>query len=167
MFRSFGHDQSSVLDGGLPRWEAEGHPTETGPVIEMPKSKYPAPSLASENIRSGFSVAILFVFVTQSTQGYEQMVSNAAKELSGPLTEIVLDARSHGRYIHVTSLPNQGLIPCAGIWAQTLSPDQGCPRVTYLIPSLFHSTCFCRRTPFPSLARPSRHSSPRTSSVGN
>jgi thiosulfate/3-mercaptopyruvate sulfurtransferase len=31
-------------------------------------------------------------------QGYEQIVSNAAKELSEPLAEIVLDARSHGRY---------------------------------------------------------------------
>jgi len=99
MFRSFGHDQSSVLDGGLPRWEAEGHFTETGPVMEIPRSKYPDPSLASENIRSGFSVVILFVFVTQSIQGYEEMVNNATKELSEPLTEIVLDARSHGRYM--------------------------------------------------------------------
>ena len=105
MFRSFGHDQSSVLDGGLPRWVTEGHPTETGPVMEIPRSKYPAPSLASENVRSGFSVVILSVFAAQSIQGYEQMVSNAAKELSEPLTEIVLDARSHGRYKtrHLTS----------------------------------------------------------------
>jgi len=92
MFRSFGHDQSSVLDGGLPRWEAEGHLTETGPVMEIPRSKYPEPSLASENIRS-----------------YEQMVSNAAKELSGPLIEIVLDARSHGRYLGSDPEPRPGL----------------------------------------------------------
>ena len=98
MFRSFGHDQSSVLDGGLPRWEAEEHPTETGPVMEIPRSKYPAPSLASENIRSKFAVVVQSVFVTQSIQDYKQMVSNAEKELSEPLTEIVLDARSHGRY---------------------------------------------------------------------
>jgi hypothetical protein len=30
--------------------------------------------------------------------GYDQMVSNAAKELSDPLADIVLDARAHGRY---------------------------------------------------------------------
>jgi len=81
MFRSFGHEQSSVLDGGLPRWEFEGLPTESGPVAEIPRTEYPAPTLASENIRN-----------------YEQMVSNAAKELSDPLAEIVLDARAHGRY---------------------------------------------------------------------
>ena len=28
MFRAFGHSNSSVLDGGLPRWEAEGFPIE-------------------------------------------------------------------------------------------------------------------------------------------
>jgi thiosulfate/3-mercaptopyruvate sulfurtransferase len=29
-FRSMGHEAASVLDGGLPRWTAEGHPLETG-----------------------------------------------------------------------------------------------------------------------------------------
>jgi hypothetical protein len=33
----------------------------------------------------------------QPAQDYEQMVNNATKELSDPLAEIVLDARSHGR----------------------------------------------------------------------
>lgn len=59
MFRSFGHEQSSVLDGGLPRWESEGLPTESGPVVETPRTEYPAPTLASENIRSEYSRAVL------------------------------------------------------------------------------------------------------------
>ncbi|KAI0005482.1 thiosulfate sulfurtransferase [Russula compacta] len=92
MLRSFGHEQSSVLDGGLPRWEAEGLPTETGPAAEIPRSKYPAPVLASENIRS-----------------YDQMASNAAKELSDPIAEIVVDARSHGRYTGSDPEPRPGL----------------------------------------------------------
>ena len=29
MFRAFGHTKSSVLNGGLPRWEVEGYPVET------------------------------------------------------------------------------------------------------------------------------------------
>jgi thiosulfate/3-mercaptopyruvate sulfurtransferase len=29
-FRAFGHDRVSVLSGGLPKWQAEGHPTEAG-----------------------------------------------------------------------------------------------------------------------------------------
>ena len=28
MFRLFGHDDVAVLDGGLPKWEAEGHPVD-------------------------------------------------------------------------------------------------------------------------------------------
>lgn len=60
MFRSFGHEQSSVLDGGLPRWESEGLPTESGPVTAgIPRSKYPAPALESECIRSESWGAIL------------------------------------------------------------------------------------------------------------
>ncbi len=30
MFRLFGHDRVAVLDGGLPKWQAEGRPLETG-----------------------------------------------------------------------------------------------------------------------------------------
>jgi thiosulfate/3-mercaptopyruvate sulfurtransferase len=30
MMRAFGHDAASVLDGGLPKWVAEGRPTESG-----------------------------------------------------------------------------------------------------------------------------------------
>ncbi|MBN2752807.1 MAG: sulfurtransferase [Rhodospirillaceae bacterium] len=31
MFRAFGHDEVAVLDGGLPKWQADGHPIEDGP----------------------------------------------------------------------------------------------------------------------------------------
>ncbi|KAI0252604.1 Rhodanese-like domain-containing protein [Lactifluus subvellereus] len=92
MFRSFGHEKSSVLDGGLPGWEMEGLPTETGPANEIPRSKYPAPTLVSENLRN-----------------YEQMVDNAAKDPLDPLAEIVLDARSHGRFIGLDPEPRAGL----------------------------------------------------------
>jgi thiosulfate/3-mercaptopyruvate sulfurtransferase len=34
MFRVMGHDDVSVLDGGLPRWVAEGRPIESGPPAE-------------------------------------------------------------------------------------------------------------------------------------
>jgi thiosulfate/3-mercaptopyruvate sulfurtransferase len=32
MFRAFGHERVAVLDGGLPKWRAEGRPLETGAV---------------------------------------------------------------------------------------------------------------------------------------
>jgi len=37
MFRAMGHDRVAVLDGGLPRWQAEDRPIETGPVTAAPQ----------------------------------------------------------------------------------------------------------------------------------
>ena len=31
MLRAFGHEQVSILDGGFPKWLAEGYPIESGP----------------------------------------------------------------------------------------------------------------------------------------
>lgn len=36
-FRAMGHDEVYVLDGGLPRWAAEGRPLAKGPVTAKPK----------------------------------------------------------------------------------------------------------------------------------
>ncbi|KAI0296597.1 thiosulfate sulfurtransferase [Russula brevipes] len=128
MFRSFGHDKSSVLDGGLPRWETEGLPTGTGPVVEIPRSQYPAPTLASERIRD-----------------YEQMVDNATKELSDPLAEIVLDARSHGRYTGSDPEPRPGLssghmphsfsLPFNAFLQTNAIPNSGKTFTTFLLPN--------------------------------
>jgi thiosulfate/3-mercaptopyruvate sulfurtransferase len=32
MFRTMGHQDVAVLDGGLPKWRAEGRPIEAGPA---------------------------------------------------------------------------------------------------------------------------------------
>ena len=52
MFRAFGHARSSILDGGLPGWEAHGCPIETGEPKEATKSTYPIPSLDNDAVRS-------------------------------------------------------------------------------------------------------------------
>jgi len=36
LLRSAGHDQIAVLDGGLSKWTADGHPTESGAVDPLP-----------------------------------------------------------------------------------------------------------------------------------
>ena len=37
-FRAFGHDDVRILDGGLPRWRAEGFELESGPVHPTPRT---------------------------------------------------------------------------------------------------------------------------------
>jgi thiosulfate/3-mercaptopyruvate sulfurtransferase len=43
MFRLYGHDMVSVLDGGLPKWLAEERPTEAGAVTPKPARFTPRP----------------------------------------------------------------------------------------------------------------------------
>ncbi|HKR30470.1 MAG TPA: 3-mercaptopyruvate sulfurtransferase [Terriglobales bacterium] len=38
MFHTFGHDRVAVLNGGLPKWQAEGRPVESGVPQATPKS---------------------------------------------------------------------------------------------------------------------------------
>jgi thiosulfate/3-mercaptopyruvate sulfurtransferase len=132
MFRAFGHHNSSVLDGGLPRWEAEGFPIETQTPAEVERSNYPMPTFDAETIRS-----------------YEQMVSNASQNPStDPTAELVVDARSHGRYLGIDPEPRPGLssghIPHSfslpfGIFLQThSSPNSSIHYTTYLSPSEIH-----------------------------
>ena len=74
MFRAFGHDNVAVLDGGLPKWRAEGHDiTDIAPSITP--TKFSA-SLNQELLRLAAQVNL-----------------NIAKE-----TEQVVDARGAGRY---------------------------------------------------------------------
>ncbi len=37
-FRLFGADNVFILEGGLPKWKAEGRPLESGPVVRPPKT---------------------------------------------------------------------------------------------------------------------------------
>ncbi|KAF8845407.1 Rhodanese-like protein [Paxillus ammoniavirescens] len=93
MFRAFGHQKSSILDGGLPRWEAEGFASVGTPPIEGKGSTYPTPVLNRGTVRS-----------------YEQVVANSlpdpAKE---PSVELVVDARSRGRFQGTDPEPRPGL----------------------------------------------------------
>lgn len=52
MFRAFGHTNSSVLDGGLPRWEAEGLPVEANEPAVSGEAKYPPPGYDVSVVKS-------------------------------------------------------------------------------------------------------------------
>ncbi|KAG6866795.1 hypothetical protein C0991_008731 [Blastosporella zonata] len=93
MFRTFGHHKSSVLDGGLPAWLENGLPLESGTSSPAPATRYPTPTLQVEALRN-----------------YEQIVANAnAGDAKSDHVDLVLDARSHGRYTGVDPEPRPGL----------------------------------------------------------
>ncbi|KAK0198615.1 Rhodanese-like domain-containing protein [Armillaria mellea] len=92
MFRSFGHTNSSIVNGGLPYWEDLGFPIEEGPASVPKLAEYPTPMLDASAIRN-----------------YEQMVANSTSDPRSVGTDIVLDARSRGRFTGADPEPRAGL----------------------------------------------------------
>ncbi|KAI9057187.1 Rhodanese-like protein [Trametes sanguinea] len=94
MFRAFGHHRSSILDGGLPAWQAHGNDTEAGEarkVIIAPK--YPPPQLNADAVID-----------------YDQIVANSSLDPSEMQDAFyVLDARSRGRFLGKDPEPRPGL----------------------------------------------------------
>jgi thiosulfate/3-mercaptopyruvate sulfurtransferase len=84
-FRVFGHDKVAVLDGGLPKWCAEGRPVERGPVT--PAARRFIPRFRAELVRD-----------------VAQMKANVTAR-----AEQVLDARSRGRFSGTEPEPRAGL----------------------------------------------------------
>ncbi|WP_421737581.1 3-mercaptopyruvate sulfurtransferase [Caulobacter sp.] len=84
-FRAMGHEDVAVLDGGLPKWIAEGHPTEDGPAL--PQERHFTPRIQADIIRS-----------------LEQM-----KTIVATGREQILDARPAGRFTGEVPEPRAGL----------------------------------------------------------
>lgn len=84
-FRVFGHDRVVVVDGGFPRWQAEGRPLEAGPAAPAPRRFTPRfrPGLVADLAR------VRRVLETREAQ--------------------LLDARSAGRFAGVEPEPRPGL----------------------------------------------------------
>ncbi|KAI0085627.1 Rhodanese-like domain-containing protein [Irpex rosettiformis] len=102
MFRAFGHKRSSILDGGLPNWLAHGG--MAGPQFApVPKAEYDPPQLDVDAVRS--KVKSLKDIEAQSNE----FVTNSAFDPSSPETELVLDARSRGRFLGTDPEPRPGL----------------------------------------------------------
>ena len=82
----FGHDQAAVLDGGLPKWQREGRPVESGEPS----------AAASATFRPDFRAARL--------RGIGDMLENTRTR-----NELVLDARAEGRFTGETPEPREGM----------------------------------------------------------
>jgi thiosulfate/3-mercaptopyruvate sulfurtransferase len=84
-FRVFGHTAVAVLDGGLPKWRAEGRPVDSRPV-KSPARRFTA------------------TFDPSLVRSVDQMLQNL-----GSRSEQVLDARSRGRFEGTEPEPRPGL----------------------------------------------------------
>ncbi|KAI0639189.1 Rhodanese-like protein [Trametes polyzona] len=94
MFRAFGHHRSSILDGGLPAWQAHGGATESGqePAVAA-KPEYPPPNLNKGVVKN-----------------YEDIVANSAVDpAQDPDKFYVLDARAKDRFLGKAPEPRPGL----------------------------------------------------------
>lgn len=107
MMGLFGHDRAAVLDGGLPKWRAEGHAIETG-----------EPSVAT---RADFRPD----WRPTRVRGIGDMLANV-----GSRQELVLDARAAGRFTGTVPEPRVGMrsghIPGSANlpYTELLGPDQ-------------------------------------------
>ena len=86
MFRAFGHVRVAVLDGGLPKWRAEGRTLERGDVSLLP-ARFTAREIAEGTVRDLASV------LRSRERGDEQIV----------------DMRSAGRFSGEEPEPRPGL----------------------------------------------------------
>jgi thiosulfate/3-mercaptopyruvate sulfurtransferase len=86
MMRVFGHDEAAVLDGGLPKWQAENRPLETAePVLPSPVAfnATPRPELVRDN--------------------------GAMQAIVADRSALILDARPAGRFAGTAPEPRPGL----------------------------------------------------------
>jgi thiosulfate/3-mercaptopyruvate sulfurtransferase len=107
MMRLFGHEQAAVLDGGLPKWRAEGRPLDQGTPPPATPGQF-RPDLGAARLR-----------------GIGDMLDNVSTQ-----RELVLDARAAGRFTGAAPEPRPGLpsghIPGAHSLpaSELLAPDQ-------------------------------------------
>jgi len=85
MLRAMGHDKAAVLDGGLPKWKAEGRPLQNGDA--MPKS--------------AFFTAIGQPLLIRDFAAVKAAVANKTTQ--------IVDARSAGRFTGAEKEPRAGL----------------------------------------------------------
>ena len=107
MMGLFGHDRAAVLDGGLPKWRAEGRPTEAGAATAITPGDF-RPDWKPTRVR-----------------GIGDMLTNVASR-----QELVLDARAAGRFTGAVPEPRAGMrsghIPGSANlpYTELLAPDQ-------------------------------------------
>jgi thiosulfate/3-mercaptopyruvate sulfurtransferase len=62
MFRSFGHENSSIIDGGLPRWVDEGLQLDTAAPSLPEPGTYGLPKFKEDAVKSNLQTRFTFKF---------------------------------------------------------------------------------------------------------
>ncbi len=88
MMRLFGHEAAAVLDGGLPKWQREGRPVETGEA-PAPQPATFIPDFRAERLRGIGDI--------------KRIVRQGGGEA------LILDARARGRFAGTAPEPRAGL----------------------------------------------------------
>ncbi len=88
MMRLFGHENAAVLDGGLPKWQREGRPVETGEAPPAPVATFVADLIARRLAGIGDIKRIV---------------------RQGGGAALILDARSKARFDGTAAEPRPGL----------------------------------------------------------
>ncbi|MBP5856794.1 3-mercaptopyruvate sulfurtransferase [Marivibrio halodurans] len=125
MFRLFGFDRVSVLDGGLKHWKACGYPTESGPAPDAPTG------------------ALSVHFRPELVRRVDDMLDNLKEGPGSAFT--VLDARSAGRFagtepepraeLRAGHIPNSLSLPSA----QLTDPETGRVKTVQQLQTLYEA----------------------------
>ncbi|KAH8550211.1 Rhodanese-like domain-containing protein [Umbelopsis sp. PMI_123] len=91
-FRIFGHQKVSVLNGGLPKWIAEGRPVESGEPKPISPVEYKVTDVNDQLVRD-----------------YDTIINNVKKVKNGDNGFLVADARSHARFTGEAAEPRASL----------------------------------------------------------
>jgi thiosulfate/3-mercaptopyruvate sulfurtransferase len=90
LLRYFGHEQVSLLDGGIKRWVADGHPVETHVQTYAPAAFTPEPhservvdAAAIERLRADPRALVLDVRMTERYEGRREPVDPVAGHIPG------------------------------------------------------------------------------------
>jgi thiosulfate/3-mercaptopyruvate sulfurtransferase len=86
LMRLFGHDKAAVLDGGLPKWRAEGRGVQSGDSLVSGRAEF-RPDFRARNLRA-----------------IGDLLQNV-----GTRAELVLDARAVDRFTGATPEPRAGM----------------------------------------------------------
>ncbi len=166
MFRAFGHQKSSIIDGGLPRWVDEGLPVETSKASKPSPTSYSEPELNQQAIRSQsyhFDHPLPQLFYIR-----EKVMNRSFPILYLIPLKILLRnecwtlGRGKGVFsvVALAGLSSHSVVltfTCQGIPGQLLIPVLAFRRATFLTLSLSRLPCFSKSTPIRLMTRSIPH----------